>query len=66
MLKLSNEIVDGAHLLLGCAEFAGYNVLHADRPSPIFSRIAAIVSHMENNALMVMLDKVRGAGSIRE
>ncbi|CAK0861635.1 unnamed protein product, partial [Prorocentrum cordatum] len=66
LLKLSNEIVDGTHLLLGCAEFAEYNVLYADHPSPAFSRIAAILSHMENDALMVLLDKVRGAGSISE
>ncbi|CAK0871899.1 unnamed protein product, partial [Prorocentrum cordatum] len=61
ILKLSSEIVDGAHLLLACAEFAKYNVLYADRPSPVFSRIAAILSHMENTAVMILLDAVRTA-----
>ncbi|CAK0816567.1 unnamed protein product, partial [Prorocentrum cordatum] len=66
ILKLSSEIIDGAHLLLACAEFAEYNVLYADRPSPVFSRIAAILSHMENTALMILLGAVRTAGSISE
>ena len=66
ILKLSNEVVDGADLLLACAEYAEYNVLYSDRPSPVFSRVAAIRSHMENDALMILLNKVRAAGSVSE
>ena len=57
---VSSEIVDASNLLLACPELAGHSAMYADRPCPVFSKVAAILSHIENKALMVLRDKVRG------
>ena len=66
ILVVSSEIVDASNLLLACPELAGHSAMYADRPCPVFSKVAAILSHIENKALMVLCDKVLEEGSVSE
>ena len=65
-LVVSSEIIDASNLLLAYPEFAGHSAMYGARSSSVFSGIAAILSHIENKALMVLCDKVLAAVSVSE
>ena len=59
LLKLCSEVKDGVAAVLAHAEFAAYRQLYADRPSPDYSRMAAVLSQLEDDALMVLITSLR-------
>ncbi|CAK0883060.1 unnamed protein product [Prorocentrum cordatum] len=59
LLKLCSEVMDGVAAVLAHAEFAAYRQLYADRPSPDYSRMAAVLSQLEDDALMVLITSRR-------
>ncbi|CAK0791298.1 unnamed protein product, partial [Prorocentrum cordatum] len=59
LLKLCSEVKDVVAAVLAHAEFAAYRQLYADRPSPDYSRIAAVLSQLEDDALMILIANLR-------
>ena len=59
LLQLSSEVRDGVSVVLADPAYATYRQLYGDRPSPDFGRMAAVLSALEDEALMGLMDIVR-------
>ena len=66
VLKLVSEVQYAVRCILATPEYSIYKLHYGDRPSPDYSRMSAILSHLEHGALMKLVTYMRLAGSSSE